>query len=138
MEEAQKKKEPEKPKQAKDGKKIAVVKVRGNINITRDARKTMEMLKLIRPNQCAVIDDTQDNLGMVMKIKDYVTWGEISDDVRKELQKRRQSSGKKVISYSLNPPRKGYGRKGVKMPFSKKGALGDRKEKINDLIKRML
>lgn len=40
--------------------------------------------------------------------------------------------------FRLNPPIKGYGRKGIKIPFSKSGALGDRKEKINDLLKRMV
>ena len=40
--------------------------------------------------------------------------------------------------FRLNPPIKGFGRKGIKKPFSLGGALGYRKEKINDLIKRML
>ena len=40
--------------------------------------------------------------------------------------------------YTLSPPRGGFGRKGVKTAFGKSGALGNRKEKINDLIMRML
>ena len=40
--------------------------------------------------------------------------------------------------FRLCPPSKGYERKGIKKPFSLGGALGYRKEKINDLIKRML
>ena len=40
--------------------------------------------------------------------------------------------------FRLNPPVKGFDRKGIKVPFSLGGALGYRKEKINDLIKRMV
>jgi len=40
--------------------------------------------------------------------------------------------------FKLNPPRKGFERKGIKVPFSQGGVLGYRKEKINDLISRMV
>jgi len=40
--------------------------------------------------------------------------------------------------FRLRPPRKGYERKGVKNSFSIGGALGNRREKINELIKRMI
>lgn len=40
--------------------------------------------------------------------------------------------------FRLKPPTKGYERGGVKTPFSMGGALGYRKDNINDLIKRMI
>ena len=40
--------------------------------------------------------------------------------------------------FRLKPPEKGFERKGIKSPFSMGGALGYRKDKINDLIIRML
>ena len=40
--------------------------------------------------------------------------------------------------FRLMPPIKGYERAGIKKPFSMGGALGYRKEKINDLVKRMV
>ncbi|MDD5649978.1 MAG: 50S ribosomal protein L30 [Candidatus Nanoarchaeia archaeon] len=40
--------------------------------------------------------------------------------------------------FRLTPPVKGFENKGVKRPFSMGGALGYRKEKINELIQRML
>jgi len=40
--------------------------------------------------------------------------------------------------FRLSPPNKGYESKGTKKPFSLGGVLGYRKEKINDLIQRML
>lgn len=37
----------------------------------------------------------------------------------------------------LHPPRKGYGRGGVKLTFKEGGALGYRGEQINELLRRM-
>ncbi|HLC54969.1 MAG TPA: 50S ribosomal protein L30 [Candidatus Nanoarchaeia archaeon] len=39
--------------------------------------------------------------------------------------------------FKLSPPRKGLEKKGVKAPYSLGGALGYRKDDINDLIQRM-
>lgn len=40
--------------------------------------------------------------------------------------------------FKLNPPRGGFERKGVKIAYSLGGALGYRKDKINELLKRMI
>ncbi len=40
--------------------------------------------------------------------------------------------------FKLSPPRHGFERKGIKAQFSMGGALGYRKDKINDLIQRMI
>ncbi len=40
--------------------------------------------------------------------------------------------------FRLSPPSKGFERKGIKTPFALGGALGDRKEKINVLLKKMM
>jgi large subunit ribosomal protein L30 len=40
--------------------------------------------------------------------------------------------------FRLTPPKKGFERQGIKRPFSMGGALGYRKDKINQLIKRMI
>jgi len=42
------------------------------------------------------------------------------------------------LFFKLHPPIRGFERKGVKRQFSMGGALGYRKEKINDLIMRMV
>ena len=74
-------------------------------------------------------------------------------DKKGELYKSRLQDKKQKISYKkyfvhngkkykryfrLSPPKKGYGRNGIKQPFSKNGALGDRKEKISELLERMM
>lgn len=138
---------------------FAVVLVRGQAELTQPMLDTLKFLRLHRKNTCVVVADTPVNRGMIAKVKDYVTWGEITEEVFKELvQKRgkvflaRQQDENKMYSYktlpvqgkkykpyfTLNPPRKGFGRKGIKVAFTAGGALGYRGEKINDLLRRMI
>ncbi|MFH0862296.1 MAG: 50S ribosomal protein L30 [Candidatus Altiarchaeota archaeon] len=51
--------------------------------------------------------------------------------------KAKDVEGLKPI-FRLNPPRKGFEREGIKKPYTLGGALGDRKEKIKDLLMRMI
>ena len=129
------------PKQGK----IAIIRVRGTIHVRKGVNDTFDMLRLYRKNFCVVYDSTPSILGMIQKIKDHVTWGDIDDAtykllVEKRGEKTKDKEGKEVLKgfFRLMPPRKGFGRKGIKTSFVNKGALGDRKEMINDLIRRML
>jgi large subunit ribosomal protein L30 len=40
--------------------------------------------------------------------------------------------------FRLSPPSKGFERKGIKKPFTIGGVLGNRKEKINELLEKMI
>ncbi len=138
-------KTPKSAKSAQKNAKIAIVRVRGRVRVKKEIEETMQRLNLFRVNYCAVYDDTPSIRGMVQKVKDYVTWGEINDETLKMLHVARAKPDKSENPKSeikrffrLNPPLKGYGRKGIKKPFSVGGALGYRGDKINDLIKRML
>ncbi len=141
-------------------KKIAVIRVRGLVRVKKKINDTLKMLRLYKKNCCIVVPPTQTYLGMIKKVKDYVTYGEINDETfklliekRGHLYKEREKDTKGKISYNkffihdnkkykkyfrLNPPKKGFGRKGIKLSFKVGGALGYRGEKINDLIKRMI
>ena len=144
----------------KNTKNLAVIRIKGSSGIRGDIEDTLNILRLYKKNFCVVITDKVDYRGMVQKIKDYVTWGEINDETlrgliekRGEEYKDREEDKKGKIKYNkflthngkkikkffrLNSPKNGYGRKGVKEVFSKGGALGYRGEKINDLIRRMI
>lgn len=115
-------------------RKIAVVRIKGKVGLRRETNDTLKMLKLHKKNSCVVLNETPSIKGMVHRVKDFVTWGEVNDETLKLLEKR---SGKKKFC-RLNSPKKGYGRKGIKVPFKIGGALGYRKEKINNLIRRMI
>ena len=125
--------------------KLAIIRVRGTIHVRKGINDTFEMLRLYRKNFCVVYDVTPSIMGMIQKIKDHVTWGNIDEDTYRQLvekrgEKTKDKEGRDVLKgfFRLMPPRKGFGRKGIKASFANKGALGNRKEMINDLIKRML
>ncbi len=142
------------------GGKIAVVRVRGLIGVRHDIERTLKKLRLYKKNYCVVVQKSPSYLGMIKKVKDYVTWGGIDDgtynaliEKRMEEYKGRVSDSKGKINYNkfidvngkkikkifrLNSPKKGYGRKGIKVSFKVGGALGYREDKISDLIERML
>lgn len=141
-------------------KKIAVVRVRGLVRVKKGVSDTLDMLRLHSKNYCTVVPDTNAYLGMVKKVKDYTTYGEIDDETfkmlvekRGEEYKGREKDSKGKITYKkyfihnnkkykkffrLSPPKKGFGRKGIKVSFKAGGALGYRGEKINELIRRMI
>jgi large subunit ribosomal protein L30 len=65
----------------------AVVRVRGTVNVRGDIKHTLRLLHLTRANHCALVYKSVSNNGMLRKVKDYVTWGEISKDTLCELIK---------------------------------------------------
>ena len=140
--------------------KLAAIRIRGLIGIKSTIEDNLKMLRLYKKNYCVVIPSTQVNLGMMQKANDYITWGEVSDEIYniliekkgEEFKGREKDSKEKIIYndfilvnnkkikryFRLNPPRKGFGRKGIKHSFKNGGALGYRGEAMNDLIKRMV
>ena len=140
--------------------KIAAIRLKGEIGMNHEIKTSLSNLRLHKKNYCVVVPNTSSYLGMLQKIKDVVTWGEINDETfnlvvekRGEEFKGREIDKHKKITYKdffvfnnkkykkyfrLNSPAKGYGRKGLKYSFKNGGALGYRGNKINDLIKRML
>lgn len=68
---------------------LAVIRVRGTVNIRRDVRETLRMLHLTRPNHCVIIPPRETYRGMLQKAKDYITWGEVKPEVLKELLTHR-------------------------------------------------
>lgn len=140
--------------------RLAAIRVRGLINIRTEVEDTLEMIRLYRKNYCCVLPNLPTYVGMLKKAKDYITWGEIDDETfnsliekRGEEFKGREFDSKKKIVYNnfflindkkikkyfrLNPPKKGFGRKGIKHTFKEGGALGYRGSAINELIRRMV
>ncbi len=145
----------------RDKMKIAIIRVRGKRNIEPKIKKTLELLRLRRPNHCIVIEDSCYTKGMLNLVKDYVTFGPINEDALLSLLSKKGKKGakrlseiltkeeikdiaKKIIAgakvnefvdsvFTLKPPRKGY--RDIKRPYPK-GDLGARPD-ISSLIKRM-
>ncbi|HLC96537.1 MAG TPA: uL30 family ribosomal protein [Candidatus Nanoarchaeia archaeon] len=128
---------------------IAVIRVRGGTKVNRGIELALTSLSLKYKNNCVILVDTPSVSGLIRKVKDYVTFGPIDAETLKLLAEKRgevgigekliDAGGKKVKPFfRLSPPRKGFGRKGIKVDFAIGGALGDRKEKINALLQRMI
>ncbi|MBM4400643.1 MAG: 50S ribosomal protein L30 [Crenarchaeota archaeon] len=77
---------------------LAVVKVRGTIRAQREARETLDMLRLARSNHAVLVDNRPSYMGMLYRVQNYVTWGEVSkENVAMLLKKRgRLAGGKKL------------------------------------------
>ncbi|MBI2145269.1 uL30 family ribosomal protein [Candidatus Woesearchaeota archaeon] len=123
----------------KTERNVAIIRLRGRTGINKDIALTLELMKLERINNCLVARETPELMGMVRKAKDYITWGIIDDSTLKAIAEKRKAVelGERKL-FKLNPPRGGLGPRGIKASFGKSGALGERKEKINDLLKRMI
>ncbi|MBW2966127.1 uL30 family ribosomal protein [Candidatus Woesearchaeota archaeon] len=126
-------------------KKIAVIRIRGMIRIRKEVADTLNMLNLLRKNSCVIFNSSPSILGMLNKVKDYITWGEINDETlkllrEKRLEKTKDKEGKEAEKrfFRLHPPRGGFERKGIKFSFKAGGVLGYRGDKINNLIQKMI
>lgn len=141
---------------------FAVVRVRGRVDLRRDFRETLEILKLNRVNSCILVPKNPTSEGMIKKVRDFVTWGEINQKTMERLVSERgrlagnkKIDGKKLSDalshlkkgegpskiegmkpvFRLSPPKGGF--KFIKKPYPK-GGLGYRGEKINELLEKML
>lgn len=68
---------------------LAVIRVRGSTGIRKEAEDTAALLRLHRINHMVLVRDDEQTLGMLRKIKDYVTWGEIDRDTLELLLRHR-------------------------------------------------
>ena len=68
---------------------FAVIRVRGHKNINKDIEDTMNMLRLTRINHCVIIPENAVMKGMLQKSKDFITWGEVSEETLAKMIKGR-------------------------------------------------
>lgn len=138
-----------------------VIRIRGSVGLRNDIKDTFSMLRLNRKMNCIVLKDTDVNKGMLQKVRNWITYGEIDDNVLKYLvEKRGRKLGNKRLTkeesqeilnkikenqkipneikpvFRLSPPSKGF-KKSIKQHYPK-GELGYRGKEINELLKRMI
>jgi large subunit ribosomal protein L30 len=140
---------------------IAVIRINGEVGVNKHVDETLNRLRLRKKYSCIVLaNPRKEQLGMIKKVKDLVAFGEITSETLEKLVEARGKlvdknkkidfkkaakeieSGKKMEElnlkpfFRLHPPRKGIESK--KHFGVGKGVLGNNKDKINDLIERML
>ncbi len=81
-----------------DPKCILAVRIRGTVRAPRQARETLQMLKLTRNNHAVVIDNRPSFLGMLKNVQNFITWGEPSKETVDMLIRKRGKllGGKKL------------------------------------------
>lgn len=139
----------------------AVIRLKGLVKIREDFRDTLKMLRLNRKMHCVLLKEGDIEKGMLQKVKDRVTWGEIDDTILKLLiEKRGRKPGNKRLTqqeaedafnkikseqkfpdimipvFRLTPPSKGF-KHSIKQHYPK-GEQGYRGKEINELLKRMI
>jgi large subunit ribosomal protein L30 len=78
---------------------LAAVRVRGRTGIKGGISDTLDMLRLTRINHAVLVPETPSYLGMLRKAKDYITWGEISQETLEELlEKRAMLPGREKVT----------------------------------------
>jgi len=144
--------------------KIAVIRIRGMIDVRKDVKNTLNLLKLRKKFVCVIVDDSKIINGMLKKAQNYIVYGEINEKTLKELiLKRGKIAGNKKIDmagkkleefikefiqgkkkleevgiksfFRLHPPKGGF-KKSIKVTYPQ-GVLG-KNPNINKIILKML
>lgn len=137
------------------------IRIAGMVEINRDVEETLQRMRLRRKYAAVLLPATSASEKLLKSVRDFVAYGDIDKETLLELlQKRAQlrdkkekidaaevaeqlATGKKKPEelnikpfFRLHPPRGGID---SKLHFGvRKGVLGNNKEKINDLARRML
>ncbi|MCX6767473.1 MAG: 50S ribosomal protein L30 [Candidatus Micrarchaeota archaeon] len=61
------------------GRLLAVVRVRGTRGLRRTISRTLELFGMTRKHSCVLVRQNASVDGMLVKAKDYATWGEASE-----------------------------------------------------------
>lgn len=108
--------------------KLALIRVRGRVNVKRPVKDTLGMLRLHKINHLVILDENPTYKGMIQKVKDYITWGEISaETLAKLIEKRGRLLGNKRVTEEYVQEKLGMGIK----EFAEKVIAGEMK--LSDL-----
>ena len=138
---------------------ILVIRISGIVNLTKDIKETLYRIRLRKKYSAVLAAPTLKNMKLLKIIRNYVAYGDINNETLRELIKARailkdktkKIDVDKIIEqiekkdseswdikpfFRFHPPRGGID---SKKHFGKgKGVLGDNKNKIKELVRRML
>ena len=110
---------------------VAVIRLRGSVGIDKEREYIFKLMHLTRKNHVILIEDDASTFNSIRKIKDYVTWGELtSDTIYMLLKKRGMLEGGKKLTENYVKEVLGYS--SLK---ELSNAIFDLKVKINELPK---
>jgi len=103
----------------------AVIRLCGNVGISDGMEDSLNMLNLENKFSCTLLPETENFEGMLKKVGDFVTWGEVEEDLAlKILERGNIENAEEVIrglqeekslskigierSFPLSPPSGGF------------------------------
>ena len=137
---------------------ILAIRISGMVEIPGDVQEALHRMGLRRKYTAVLVQPTPPNMQLIKKVRNTIAYGDINKETLQLLIEKRAVSkdgkkidAKKVVEqldktdlqsqgikhfFRLHPPRGGID---TKIHFGrKKGVLGDNKEKINELVRKML
>jgi len=137
---------------------IIAIRISGLVEIPQDVRESLYRLRLRKKYSAVLLEESKENEQLLQLLRNFIAYGKIDSQTLSMLVEKRaqplpgkkidaqkaiESLGKKSPEelgikpfFRLHPPRGGIDSK-LHYP-KKKGVLGNNKEKINDLVRRML
>ncbi len=137
---------------------IAIIRITGLVEVPSGVQEALFRLHLRHKYNATLVHENSSMAALLKKVRNFVAYGQIDKETLVALlTKRSKSVSSKKIDpvtaaaqlekkslqeigikpyFRLHPPRGGIDSK-VHFPIGH-GVLGDNKEKINDLIQRML
>ena len=84
-------------------KAFLVVRIKGQVDVPYWARTTLKLLKLEKKFRATIIPAQDNTLGMLNKVKHYVSWQDLDVSLAKELldKKGRKSGYKKITKEDI-------------------------------------
>jgi large subunit ribosomal protein L30 len=138
---------------------IAIIRISGMVKVPKEVQETLYRIHLRKKYAATLLNPSPEVTKLLYKIRNYVAYGPIDKKTllnliksrAQPIDKSKKIDPEKVVEqldkkslkslglkpfFRLHPPRKGIESK--KHFGVRKGVLGDNKEKINELIGRML
>ena len=84
-------------------KAFLVVRIKGQVDVPHWAKTTLKLLKLEKKFRATIIPAQENTLGMLNKVKHYVSWQEAEASMAMELldKKGRKSGYKKITEEDI-------------------------------------
>jgi large subunit ribosomal protein L30 len=75
-----------------------VVRMKGTVNVPRWANLTLERLHLDKKFRATIIPENEQSLGMLRKIKEWVSWSSVDDSfIREFIEKKGRISASRLV-----------------------------------------
>jgi len=139
---------------------ILAIRISGLVEIQKRVQETLFRLRMRRKYSAVLLKPTTENIKLLRKVRDHIAYGDIDKDtltlliqkraiqknkakkidlekIVEQIEKKDSKSWEIKPFFRLHPPRGGIDSKNH-FGTSKKAVLGDNKEKINLLVRRML